>query len=265
MTNLPNYIEINRKLWNDKVDYHLKSEFYGVDDFIQGASSLKSIELDLLGDIAGKSVLHLQCHFGQDTLSLARLGAKATGVDLSDKAIEAANKLNKELGLDAQFYCCDLYDLPNHLEQQFDIVYTSYGTIGWLPDLDKWAAIISRFLKPAGKFVFVEFHPFVWMFDYDFKTIAYEYFKADPIIETNSGTYADRDADITNTEISWNHSLSEVFMALINQGLSIQKFEEFNYSPYNCFNNTIEVETGKFMIQSMESKIPMVYSLVALK
>ncbi|MNY51743.1 hypothetical protein D3C86_1873590 [compost metagenome] len=103
------------------------------------------------------------------------------------------------------------------------------------------------------------------MFDYEFKTIAYEYFKADPIIETNSGTYADRDADITNTEISWNHSLSEVFTALINQGLSIQKFEEFNYSPYNCFNNTIEVEPGKFMIKSMEGKIPMVYALVAVK
>jgi ubiquinone/menaquinone biosynthesis C-methylase UbiE len=113
--------------------------------------------------------LHLQCHFGQDTLSMSRMGAQTTGVDLSDKAIDAARKLNQEINQQATFICCNIYDLPQHLDQQFDIVFTSYGTIGWLPDLNQWAALIARYLKPGGKFVFAEFHPVVWMFDNDLK------------------------------------------------------------------------------------------------
>ena len=173
MNKAQNYININRESWNNKTEIHLKSEFYDVDNFIKGQTSLNSIELDLLGDISGKSILHLQCHFGQDSISLSRLGAKVTGVDLSDKAIESAKKFAKETNADATFICCDIYDLSNHLDQQFDIVFTSYGTIGWLPDLDKWAKIVSKFLKPNGQFVFAEFHPVVWMFDDNFENIKY--------------------------------------------------------------------------------------------
>ncbi|HLU86806.1 MAG TPA: class I SAM-dependent methyltransferase [Taishania sp.] len=133
------YISVNKQAWNDQVDIHLKSDFYDLKGFIQGNTSLKEIELPLLGDISGKSILHLQCHFGQDTISLQRMGASATGVDFSDKAIEAAKQLNSQLNLKTQFICCDVYELPKLLNQQFDIVFTSYGTIGWLPDLDKWA------------------------------------------------------------------------------------------------------------------------------
>jgi 2-polyprenyl-3-methyl-5-hydroxy-6-metoxy-1,4-benzoquinol methylase len=115
----------------------------------------KSIELELLGNVKGLSILHLQCHFGQDSLSLARMGAHVTGIDLSDKAIKTAQELNAELHLNAEFICSDIYDLPQHLNKQFDIVFTSYGTIGWLPDLNKWAQIIHHFLKPEGKFIFV--------------------------------------------------------------------------------------------------------------
>ena len=166
-----NYIEINRKSWNNRVETHLKSEFYDLDNFIKGKTSLNNIELELLGDLKGKSILHLQCHFGQDTISLCRLGANVTGVDLSDQAIESAIKIAKEANSNATFICCDIYDLPKHLDKQFDIVFTSYGTIGWLPDLDKWAKIVSQFLKPNGPFVFVEFHPVVWMFDDNFEKI----------------------------------------------------------------------------------------------
>jgi 2-polyprenyl-3-methyl-5-hydroxy-6-metoxy-1,4-benzoquinol methylase len=157
-----NYIEINKQSWNGRVDAHIKSEFYGVEDFIKGKTSLQEIELNLLGDIKNKSILHLQCHFGQDTISLSRMGAKATGIDLSDKAIESAKELNATTKTDASFICCNVYDLPQHLNEEFDIVYTSYGTIGWLPDMDKWANVVSTFLKPGGKFIFVEFHPVVW-------------------------------------------------------------------------------------------------------
>jgi 2-polyprenyl-3-methyl-5-hydroxy-6-metoxy-1,4-benzoquinol methylase len=154
MSDSTNYIDINRKSWNSKVPIHVDSAFYDVAGFKAGQSSLKEIELELLGDIKGKSVLHLQCHFGQDTISLSRLGATTTGVDLSDQAIDVAQKLAEEVGSDATFICCDIYDLPTHLDREFDIVFTSYGTIGWLPEMDKWAKIVSKYLKPGGKFVF---------------------------------------------------------------------------------------------------------------
>jgi len=266
MSKEQNYIEINRQSWNSRTDIHLKSDFYDLDGFLKGKTSLNDIELNLLGDIKGKTILHLQCHFGQDTISLGRLGAKEiTGVDLSDKAIESAKQIANDTDSIADFICCDIYDLPNHLEKQFDIVFTSYGTIGWLPDLDKWAKVISKFLKPGGQFIFVEFHPVVWMFDDNFEKIGYNYFNSGAIIETADGTYADKTADITQEYVTWNHSLSEVMNSLIQNGLEIKVFNEFDYSPYNCFNRTVEFEPGKYRIEHLDNKIPMVYSIVATK
>jgi 2-polyprenyl-3-methyl-5-hydroxy-6-metoxy-1,4-benzoquinol methylase len=233
--------------------------------FMQGNTSLNAIELRLLGDVAGKSILHLQCHFGQDSLSLARMGANVTGVDFSDKAIAQAQQLNAELGLDATFVCCDVYDAPNHINQQFDVVFTSYGTIGWLPDMDRWAAVVARFLKPGGRFVFVEFHPVVWMFDDNFETVAYNYFKDEAIVETNDGTYADKDAAIRTQTISWNHGMGEVLTALLNSGLRFTQVQEYDYSPYNCFAGMEQVEEKKFRIKKMGNKLPLVYAVVAEK
>ncbi|TXB66790.1 class I SAM-dependent methyltransferase [Vicingus serpentipes] len=259
------YLKINKELWNKKTDIHVNSDFYDNENFIKGKSSLNSIELELLGDVKGKSILHLQCHFGQDTISLSRLRATTVGVDLSDKAIATAKELTKTTNTNAEFICCDVYDLPNHLNQKFDIVFTSYGTIGWLPDLDKWAKIVSQFLKPEGQFVFVEFHPFVWMYDNNFKEIKYSYFNVEPIIEVEEGTYADKSANIKQTEVSWNHDLSEVINSLIKNGLTINSFNEYDYSPYNCFNETIEIEPNKYKIKHLADKIPMVYSIIATK
>lgn len=259
------YIEINRQSWNNRTDIHLKSEFYDLDGFLNGKTSLNEIELKLLGDIKGKTILHLQCHFGQDTISLGRLGAAVTGVDLSDKAIESAKRIAKETNSDAKFICCDIYDLPNHLDEEFDIVFTSYGTIGWLPDLDKWGKIISKFLRPNGQLVFVEFHPVVWMFDDNFDKIGYRYFNSGAIIETENGTYADKNADITQSYVMWNHGLSEVLNSLIGNGLEINSLDEFDYSPYNCFNKTIAFEPKKFRIEHLNDKIPMVYSIIATR
>ena len=142
MTAENNYIEINRQSWNNRVETHLKSDFYNLEGFLKGKTSLNDIELRLLGDIAGKTILHLQCHFGQDTISLSRLGGRCTGIDLSDKAIDAARRIAAAADADADFICCDIYDLPNHLDKKFDLVFSSYGTIGWLPDLDQWAGIV---------------------------------------------------------------------------------------------------------------------------
>jgi ubiquinone/menaquinone biosynthesis C-methylase UbiE len=257
------YIEINRQSWNNRTDTHIQSEFYNQAGFLKGKNSLNDIELNLLGKIKGKSILHLQCHFGQDTISLGRLGADVTGVDLSDKAIDRAKQIAKDTNSNAKFICCDVYDLPNHLNEKFDVVFTSYGTIGWLPDLDKWAKIISRFLKPNGQFVFVEFHPVVWMFDDNFDKISFRYFNSGAIIETENGTYADKKADITQSYVMWNHGLSEVINSLISNGLEINALDEFDYSPYNCFQNTLEFEPNKFRIEHLNNKIPMVYSVIA--
>jgi ubiquinone/menaquinone biosynthesis C-methylase UbiE len=265
MENLPDYKEINRQTWNNKTDVHIASDFYDNEGFLNGKSTLNVIELELLGDISGKKILHLQCHFGQDTMTFSRMDAKATGIDLSDKAIGRAREFASKLNLNTTFICCDVYDLPNHLDEKFDIVFTSYGTIGWLPDLDKWAKVVSHFLKPNGKFVMAEFHPVVWMFDDYFKEIHYNYFNVETIIENESGTYAERYSDIQAQTITWNHPTSEVLNALINNGLELNSFNEFDYSPYNCFKETEEFETGKFRIKHLENKIPMVFSILATK
>lgn len=260
-----NYLAINKQSWNNRTDAHLKSAFYDLDGFLKGKSSLNDIELNLLGNIEGKSILHLQCHFGQDTISLSQLGAEITGVDLSDKAIESAKSIASQMNSTAKFICCNIYDLPNHLEQKFDIIFTSYGTITWLPDLQEWAKLISNYLKPEGRFIFAEFHPVIWMFDDNFETVAYNYFNSGPILETESGTYADRNAEITQQYVCWNHSMAEIISALITNELEIKTFQEFDYSPYNCFNKTIEFEPGKYRIEHLDDKIPMVYAIEATR
>jgi SAM-dependent methyltransferase len=259
------YLEINRKNWNDRVDAHLTSDFYDVEGFLKGKTSLNDIELALLGDLTGKKVLHLQCHFGQDSISLARMGADVTGVDLSDKAIATARGLANSTKSNAKFICCDLYDLPNHLDEQFDLIFTSYGTIGWLPDIDKWAKIVSQYLKLAGKFVFVEFHPVIWMYDDHFEKIQYRYFNDEAIIEDETGTYAQREADIHGQNITWNHGMGEVVNSLIQNGITIQSLKEYDYSPYNCFQKLVEVEPKKYRIEHFGDKMPMVYAIVGQK
>ncbi|MBW8359094.1 MAG: class I SAM-dependent methyltransferase [Weeksellaceae bacterium] len=262
---MENYLDINRSSWNAKVEPHLKSDFYFVDEFVNGRTSLNSIELDLLGDVKGKQILHLQCHFGQDSISLSRLGAKVTGIDLADKAIDAARDLAAQCGTDTEFVISDVYELPNAVERKFDIVYTSYGTIGWLPDLDKWAGVISHFLKPGGKFIFVEFHPVVWMYDDDFTHIKYSYFNEQPILETYEGTYANQNAQLIQDYVMWNHPTSEVLTALLNHGLVLNSFQEYDWSPYPCFRHNEEVEAGKYRIPQFGNKVPHVFSLVATK
>jgi SAM-dependent methyltransferase len=263
----PDYLDVNRALWNAKTEHHLQSEFYDMVGFRAGHTSLKDIELGLLGQVEGMRVLHLQCHFGQDTLSLARFGAEITGVDLSDEAIRAAQQLAHELQLPAQFVCCDVYNLPEHLptEPAFDMVYTTYGVLGWLPDLEPWAALVARYLKPGGRLVLVEFHPVVWMFNDAFTDLQYSYFNRDTITETETGTYADRAAPITTTSVSWNHSLAEVLGSLLRQGLQLLDFQEYDYSPYKCFANMVEVAPGRFQLATLPDKLPMVYSVIAHK
>jgi ubiquinone/menaquinone biosynthesis C-methylase UbiE len=259
------YLKINKQFWNDAVPKHIASEFYAMQDFLDSKTSLRDIELQLLGDVTDKSILHLQCHFGQDTLSLQRMGAQCTGVDFSELAILQAKQLNKKINEQATFICSDIYTLPQIHAHQYDIVYTSYGTIGWLPDINKWAEVVSNYLKPGGKFIFVEFHPVVWMFDNQFTKIEYGYQQTDAIVEEDFGTYADKNSTTITKNIGWNHGLANVLQALINQNITIEKLQEYDYSPFNCFANMKQISTQKFVIPSLENKIPMVYSVVGRK
>lgn len=262
---MENYLDINRNSWNARVEPHLESDFYFVNEFLKGRNSLNSIEVDLLGDVKGKSILHLQCHFGQDSISLSRMGANVTGVDFSDKAIDAAKDLAQKCETDTRFICTDIYNLPKVLDEKFDIVFTSYGTIGWLPDLGQWAQVVNHFLKPNGEFVMAEFHPVVWMYDDEFNSVAYNYFNEKPIVETSEGTYADTSADIVQDYVSWNHPLSDVLQSLIDENLILENFREFNWSPYACFRHVEEFEKGKWQITKFGDKIPIVYAVKAKK
>lgn len=265
MTTNDQYFEANRSLWNQRTAVHKDSAFYDLPGFKAGANALTPIELKEIGDVEGRSLLHLQCHFGMDTMSFSRMGAKSTGIDLSDDAIKLAREINDELGLDAKFISCNVYDTSEFVQEQFDIVFTSYGTIGWLPELDPWARVIAERLKPAGFFYMAEFHPVVWMFDEDFTQIKHYYDNKEIIVTENQPTYTGDKNEIVGKEYSWNHSISEVLNALINAGLKIEFFNEHMYSPYSNFRTSAETEKGKWYIKGMEGKIPIVYSLRARK
>ncbi|EDM45226.1 Methyltransferase type 12 [unidentified eubacterium SCB49] len=255
----------NKETWNQKVAAHAGSDFYFVEAFKAGRTSLNTYELEALGDVTGKSLLHLQCHFGQDTLSWSRMGAKCTGVDLSDKAIALAQQLNNELQLDATFVCCNVLDTSQHISETFDIVFTSYGTIGWLPDLKPWAQMISSRLKEGGVFYMVEFHPIAWMFDYTTEKpiMKYAYHQDEVIYEEYEGTYADHQATIVSKEYGWNHSLSDVIQSLIDEGLSIESFQEMNASPYDVFPDLVKNNEGLY--ESKDKLFPLLFEVKATK
>lgn len=258
--------DTNRETWNQKVAIHSRSDFYDLEGFRAGASSLNSYELDALGDVSGKSLLHLQCHFGQDTLSWARMGAKCTGVDISEEGIKLARSLNEELGLDAEFVCCNVLDTSKHVTETFDIVFSSYGTIGWLPDLRPWAQMISELLKPGGVFYLVEFHPIAWMFDYTVSPpeMKYGYHQKEAIYEEYEGTYTD-DASkkMTSKEYGWNHSLSEVISSLIDAGLTLEYLNEYDASPYDIFPGLVKNENGMYDLQ--KKLYPLLFEVMATR
>lgn len=255
--------EVNRTLWNARTRLHVGSRFYDVEGFLHGAISLGTHELELLGDVRGQAVLHLQCHFGQDTLSLARMGARATGLDLSDVAIDEARKLADRAGLHADFVCANVLDQQPAFEAQFDIVFTSFGVLGWLPELGPWARNVAHWLKPGGRLVLVEFHPAVWMFNNAFTRVACSYFNRERIVETEQGTYAEPSAPIALPSHTWNHALAETITALLEAGLRVDSFREMDGSPHDCFTNTVRGTDGLYRISGLEGKLPMVFSVVA--
>ncbi|PMN70336.1 class I SAM-dependent methyltransferase [Enterovibrio norvegicus] len=249
------YLTVNKNAWDKRVDTHVKSDFYDVDGFLNGKSSLNDIEREQVGDVNDKHLLHLQCHFGQDTLSWARLGARVTGVDLSSEAIEKANELANTLKLDAQFINDDVYRFGDNNTTEFDIVFTSYGVLCWLPDVDRWAQTIAKALKVGGEFHMVEFHPAIDL------VFGYNYFSTvEPSVELE-GTYTDGQSEEKNQTMQWSHSLGEVITALNKAGIALDAFQEYPYSPYNCFNDMEEVEGKGYQLRHQGHAIPLLYSI----
>ncbi|MBL7127843.1 MAG: class I SAM-dependent methyltransferase [Ignavibacteria bacterium] len=262
------YIEVNKKFWNERVSIHKKSELYELESFKKGKNKLNTLERKELGNVKDKTILHLQCHFGMDTLSLAMLGAKATGIDFSEDAIKEAKSLNKELGLDAEFILSDIKSLPEKLDKKFDIVFTSYGVLTWLPDLNKWAGVVNYFLKDDGFFYIAEIHPASIIFE-DGKgvkelKVKYPYFRqAIPLEFVVNGSYADSEARTKNNKTyEWLYSLMDVFSSLLNAGLSIEFFHEFPFTVYPQFPF---MKRGRDGYWRLKKEIPLLFSIKAVR
>lgn len=271
------YRKSNLDLWNNWTDIHAKSAMYDVEGFKAGKLGLHPLEREELANVSGKTLLHMQCHFGKDTLSWARLGAQVTGADFSDKAITLARSLSQELNIPATFICTDIYELPNVLSGEFDIVFTSYGAIGWLPDIYRWAQVAAHFVKPGGTFYIAEYHPFAYVFDNPEKgsedqglRLAYAYStpRDEPLRFETQGSYADPEAEYRGVEYGWNHSLGDIVTALASAGLRIEFLHEFHYSTNpNMFVNMEEREDGYSYLKDPQERasIPLMFSIKATK
>lgn len=259
MSEAKDFIEINRQCWNLRTDIHVGSAFYDMAGFKAGQSSLKPFELALLGDVAGRSILHLQCHFGQDTLSLARLGAEATGVDFSKSAIEVARETAAELGLSADFVLSNVLELD--LGRTFDTVFASYGVLGWIPDVADWMRIASRHLAPGGELILVEFHPLIWLFD---EKAPVDYFHSpEPDVEMQQGSYTDGGEDVEITSCYWDHTLSDVLAGARQAGLEVTLFEEYDHSPYPLAGMVERAPSEYVLGDRRGQRLPHAYALRA--
>ena len=263
---------INKNLlrWNEITAIHEKSDFYDVDGFLAGNCTLKSIELEELGDVRGKSLLHLQCHFGLDSLSWARLGAQVTGVDISNEAIELAKSLSEKSGVNARFVCSDLYSSPEVLpNEKFDIVFTSYGVLCWLADISKWAQIVSGFLKPGGIFLIVEGHPMDGILNWEDSKlkISYPYFDKEAIECFSETSYADRITKTENTvTYQWQHTLGDIITSLIDAGLTLNSMKEYPFSAYEKFPGYMQLgDDGWWRFITNDFNVPLLFSIKATK
>jgi len=271
-------LEANRKAWDEWASIHMQgTSSYPVDEFKAGKKGWAPNLPDDIGDVKAKSVLHLQCHFGMDTLMWARQEAHVTGVDFSGTAIRGAVALNNELRMEARFVQSDIYALPDVLAAEFDIVLTYYGVLPWLPDLARWAEIVARYIKPGGFLYVADTHPLAYMLEVGegerFPHIAYPYFSdGEPErCEPDGGTYAAPDAQTANlVTYEWKHPMEEIINAIVDAGLTIEYLHEFPYTFYNMFyyTPTLTMEEdaeGWWRILGMDDRLPLMFSLKACR
>lgn len=239
------YLRANAALWDRWTELHAGSAAYDIAGFKAGRTTLRPLEIAELGDVAGKSLLHVQSHFGLDTLSWARRGAEVVGVDFSARVVALARSLAREVGLAARFVRSDVYDLPAALTGAFDLVFTSYGVLYWLPDLPRWAAVVAHFLKPGGVFYLAEHHPLAAVFDPDeaaeLRPGAPYFGTAEPEHVESFGSYAEPSATSLGDQYGWRHTLGEVVSAVAAAGLRIEHLHEF---PYTDFPRWPRLERG---------------------
>ena len=264
------FYETNRKRWNELVDIHEKTSRYNVEGFKEGHCSLKKPELDALPNVRGKTLLHLQCHFGLDTLSWARRGAEVTGVDFSESAIHLARSIAEELQIPSTFVSSNIYDLLERLLGSYDVVFTSYGVLNWLHDLKRWAEIIEHYLKPGGTFFISEFHPFAWVLDDGHPSelkVKYSYWHTEkPQLYRPVGSYADRNAVVENKDsYEWAHPISDIINSLNHAGLKIEEIKEYPYCVDPLFHFMQKDSEGNFRFINKDYQIPLMFSVKAKK
>lgn len=257
------YLRVNADAWNRRTNAHVVSQFYDVEGFLEGQSSLKPLEIGLCGDVSGLDMLHLQCHFGLDTLSWARRGANVTGVDFSATAIAAARRLATETSLRATFIESDVLDLPACLDGSFDLAISTYGVLNWLPCLDLWARGIARSLRAGGRFVLVEFHPVLNLLFNGRVSGARDYFCRSPAVSRSRGTYAAPNDPLEATDIRWTHPLGSVVSALAGAGFAIRSLAEYPFCSYRIAPCLDVERDGYWWWSEAPDRAPFMFSLVA--
>lgn len=264
----------NRELWDAWTKIHVASDFYDVEAFRNGERPIRvaGYEREEVGSVEDKTLLHLQCHFGLDTLSWARLGAKVTGIDFSSEAIAAARDLSGELGIPATFIRSDIYRLPEVLDEQFDIVYTSGGVLGWLPDITTWGRVAAHFVRPGGFLYVTEIHPVAEVFENEGVEpgelrLAYPYWShPEPLRFEVKGSYADRGAPTHGlVEYGWDHSLGEIVTSLADAGLRLEFLHEFDFVEW-ALDFLVQGEDGRWRLpDGSKGSLPLFFSLKATK
>ncbi len=258
--------EGNRTMWDEITPIHLQS--YGVDRFLAGERWLPKKILEEVGSVKGLSLLHLQCHFGLDSLAWARQGAEVIGIDFSQKAIEAARELSQRAELPARFIQSDIYDLGEILEGQFDIIFTSIGVLCWLKDLNTWAQIISHYLKPGGFFYIMDAHPLLYTFDEEGKwRFELPYFHQDqPYVWDEEGPdYMDPNYIVKNPSYEWQWAVSDIINAVVDAGLFLDFFHEFGALEDPVYPEMVQQKDGLYRFPNMPVELPTLFSLKAHK
>ena len=248
-------LEANRRFWDASTPHKMEVSSYPLESFREGKSTLFDHEQAELGDVAGKSLLHLQCNNGLETLSLAREGADAVGIDISRESLRYARELAVEAGIDATFIQCNVYDVPEVLDRTFDVVYTSRGVLVWLPDLENWADIVVQSLADDGVFYLFEGHPVADIFDDDLEMMG-SYFDARPRRYNEAGFGVDQEHYQTQ------HTLGDVVTALASAGLRIEFVHEFPFAFWRRWKGMVEDDRGRWVLP--DDHIPLTFSIRAV-
>ncbi len=268
--------ELNRRHWDEVTPVHVASGFYDVPAVLSGEKKLPEFVASELGDLSGRELLHLQCHFGLDTLMLARMGASATGLDFSEPAIEEARRLAIESGVEAEFITGDVTDPPIGLNGRFDVVFTSFGALCWLSDLAPWATTVSGALKPGGMFHIFEFHPMFDSFAIDGSIskdsppvidLDFGYFSLDSewVSSAKEPDYADPDFVGSVACHNWAHGLAEVYQALQSAGLRVDELKEYPFTVYRARDGLIQGDDRLWRLPDGVPSLPLVYYMRADK